>query len=58
MGILELIEWRDSIKNKQKAKKIQRVINRKFEYLKRIKYPFLIMLYKFDIYGTKWRREH
>lgn len=58
MGIIELVEWRDSIKDKQKAKKIQRVINRKFEYLKRIQYPFWIMLYKFDIYGTRWRMEN
>lgn len=49
----ELVEWRDSIKDRRKAEKIQRVINRKLEYLKRIQYPYLIILYKVNDCGLK-----
>lgn len=49
----ELVKWRDSIKDRRKAEKIQRVINRKLEYLKRIQYPYLIILYKVNDCGLK-----
>lgn len=55
MGFCELVEWRDSVKDKQKAERIQRVINRKLEYLKRIQYPYWPIFNKVNVDGVKWR---
>lgn len=54
MGIRKLVEWRNSIEDKQKAKRIQRVIDRRLEYLERTNFPLWIMLYNVDVFGTKW----
>ena len=52
----ELVEWRDSVKDKRKAEKIQCVINRKLEYLKRIQYPYWPILNKVNVDGVNWGR--
>lgn len=53
-GFCDLVEWRDSVKDKRKAEKIQCVINRKLEYLKRIQYPYWPIFNKVNVDGVKW----
>lgn len=59
-AVIELIKWRDSVKDKRKAMAIQRVIDRKVMWAHEHGMKSSLYMYcignGYDLYGREWGR--
>lgn len=59
-AVVQLIKWRDSVKDRRKAMAIQRVIDRKMQWAKEHHMNQSLHMYcvgcGYDLYGKKWGR--